>query len=904
MTKLRDIQHLYLADYLQRKFPAGKLIGREFVMGDIDGTPGRSFSFNVDKGIGSDFSTGETYNIVKLISKNNNLSEKEAYKKIMREWGVNNIITPAKPQTPAIKKPKAVMPVPNDAPLLRIAGSIINEWGKPSVVWDYKNKTGETLYHVARFDKEGKKAYYPFVWTGDKWKSQHPDNPRPLYGMEGFKAGKNFIICEGEKAADAARRLCGWGVAISWEGGSNSVAYADWEVLRGQKVIIWRDNDAAGVKAQDILCKILAKLDCRIMTLADGFYNGRQEGWDAADALEENITPTELQELLKTYMVEYKESQFGGSEIVASQVAETKTTVESPIAEPLNRYYRLLGMVGTSFAFYNYTSGQVNIEKNSGLTKKFFLSLTNGDQEYWKNAYGYTDNEGEKKIAWDAVAGSIMGECNHQGQFDVDTIRGVGVWRDKNKIVVNAGKFLYVDGTKCAIDKFESDFLYQKSGEILASIDNPLSLHQRQQFASLCNMFSWEHQVSGSLLAGWLMIAPICGCLDWRPHLYICGMAGTGKSTIYRQILSRTLGRFKRAYLGSTTEPGIRQRGSNDSLPAIFDEFEIDNKMSAQRIEAIISLFRMCSDAHDGRLYKGSQDQSKAVSYTVQSAACFSSITPSIKHFADITRITTLTLKTEHGKEQERKENFKNVERIISELMGDDRQSHQFAEQFVAYSILNAPKIIASWKAFKEAAAVNNDFSSRIADQIGMLLAGWWVYENDKPCTIEQASDILKSHNWQDLVPNKGQQNQNRLLRTLAQYEYDIDNEDKDKPRKYGRNIGRLVEYLAHEFLDDYEKGHPDGRYFPPSVVREFLLNKGIIVKDGFIYFANTSDALHNILYGTQWEADWKTTLKAIHGAKVTQEPTYFGSGIGMSRGVGIPIEIFLDNAPIAAAEE
>ena len=879
--RVKSVQSTYIRNYLEQEFPGGKWENNHrYRMGDLYGEPGESFCFDLNIMNGVDFAGGFNGDIIEMIAQKNSMQPLDAAKKIANDWGVS--IQKEKPRfTP-------VHPVPSQVEL-SISTFTIDKLGEIAGKWKYLNKEGGLLGYVVRFSNN--KDYHTYQYCTDKkWHAQGFEKPRPLYNMQNWKRDTQIVVVEGEKAADAATKLCPWGIVVTWPGGSNAVKMADWKAIGRAPVIIWRDADEAGLRAETELCKILKAQGCKVKTLGAEFYAGKPKGWDAADALDEGYT--DVVELFKAHAVEYTESQFASSGQLTSQVADTKT---SP-SEPLNKYFRTLGMVGTAFAFYNYTAGIVNIEKNSGLTKKFFLSLTNGDMDYWMNSFGYDDKDGGRKIVWDAVSGSLMGQCNNLGQFDLDALRGVGAWQDKRHIVVNAGKFLYVDGKKTSIDKFDSAFLYQKSSEIFSSIENPLSAADRKKFVDLCSMFSWEHPVSGKLLAGWLMIAPICGCLDWRPHLYICGMAGTGKSTIYKQILSRTLGDFKRAYLGSTTEAGVRQRGSNDSLPAIFDEFEIDSRESAKRIEAILTLFRMCSDAHDGRLYKGSQDQSKAVSYTVQSAACFSSITPSIKHFADITRITTLTLKTEHNKEQERRANFKNVERIIAELMGDVKQSNDFAESFAAYSILNAHNIIASWRSFKEAAAINNDFSARIADQVGMLMAGWWMYENDRPITVDEAVKVLSDVNWQDLVPNKGQQNQSRLLRTLAQHIYDVDNEDRERPRKYGRNIGRLVEYLN----SDRTSGdpHKDIGYFSAHVVENFLLGKGIIIEDGYIYFSNSSDELRRVLYNTQWEADWKTTLKAIVGAVVPELPKYFGPGIGMSRCVGVPVALFLDNSP------
>lgn len=44
---------------LPKWFPAGRLYGREFKVGDLQGSPGQSLSINVDSGVWMDFATGE-----------------------------------------------------------------------------------------------------------------------------------------------------------------------------------------------------------------------------------------------------------------------------------------------------------------------------------------------------------------------------------------------------------------------------------------------------------------------------------------------------------------------------------------------------------------------------------------------------------------------------------------------------------------------------------------------------------------------------------------------------------------------------------------------------------------------------------------------------------------------------
>ena len=52
---------------------------------------------------------------------------------------------------------------------------------------------------------------------------------------------------------------------------------------------------------------------------------------------------------------------------------------------------------------------------------------------------------------------------------------------------------------------------------------------QAYEILELAQQFQWDVQASGMLLAGWVALAPICGALDWRPHIWLTGGAGTGK---------------------------------------------------------------------------------------------------------------------------------------------------------------------------------------------------------------------------------------------------------------------------------------------------------------------------------------------------------------------------------------
>jgi hypothetical protein len=104
------------------------------------------------------------------------------------------------------------------------------------------------------------------------------------------------ILCEGEKAADAAQRLFPDHACMSWFGGTGQVEHADLDPLGNRVVIVWPDADASGL---DAMHKLIPRLPAnakvvRTDGLAEGFdaANLEQQGCDDPAAwLKERIAP-------------------------------------------------------------------------------------------------------------------------------------------------------------------------------------------------------------------------------------------------------------------------------------------------------------------------------------------------------------------------------------------------------------------------------------------------------------------------------------------------------------------------------------------------------------------------------------------------------------------------------------
>ncbi len=140
------------------------------------------------------------------------------------------------------------------------AAGLLVENGKLAGTWTYRDAAGDEVMLVARFDlDDGGKEFRPVHRSKGGWKVGDPQGSLPLFRLNELPAAGPIIVCEGEKAADAAR-LIGLPATTSSHG-SSSAARSDWTPLAGRLVIIFPDHDEAGRKYARDVARIAAKLD-------------------------------------------------------------------------------------------------------------------------------------------------------------------------------------------------------------------------------------------------------------------------------------------------------------------------------------------------------------------------------------------------------------------------------------------------------------------------------------------------------------------------------------------------------------------------------------------------------------------------------------------------------------------
>jgi len=162
--------------------------------------------------------------------------------------------------------------------------------GPRSRRWVYADASGTPVGATVRWDPPGgRKQIRPISRRGDRWAIASMVEPRPLLYLPeiaGLPDGAWAYVCEGEKAADAARAI--GVIATTSAGGAEAAAKTDWSSMKKKVVVITPDNDDAGERyAEDVaaLCRRAGAEEVRIVRPIDRWPDLPEHG-DIADVLE------------------------------------------------------------------------------------------------------------------------------------------------------------------------------------------------------------------------------------------------------------------------------------------------------------------------------------------------------------------------------------------------------------------------------------------------------------------------------------------------------------------------------------------------------------------------------------------------------------------------------------------
>ncbi|GBQ90320.1 hypothetical protein AA13595_2861 [Gluconacetobacter johannae DSM 13595] len=279
--RINDAALACLPELVARWLPAGRRRGDEWVVGSLANDPGRSLSINLRTGRWADFADGprggDPISLYAALHTNHDRVQ------AARDLGAHLAVMPG---APAVEATPVVEWMPGEPP----EGAPAPDLSGWDHAYAYRDAAGRVLRYVVRRDAtaEARKRIMPLTWgrlleRGVErvgWHMRHADAPRSLYGLERVAGARTVLVCEGEKAADAAQRLYPRLACVTWTAGTGNVGRTDWTVLAGRHVIVWPDHDGPGEKAAAEIAALLAAVaeTVRVVDVRD-----MEPGEDVAD---------------------------------------------------------------------------------------------------------------------------------------------------------------------------------------------------------------------------------------------------------------------------------------------------------------------------------------------------------------------------------------------------------------------------------------------------------------------------------------------------------------------------------------------------------------------------------------------------------------------------------------------
>ena len=559
-----------------------------------DNRPG---SFHItENGLWKDFADDTGGDLIDLVCRMRGCPKRDAAEEIIRLGGGS--VPAGRPRASKHKEKAApVLPVPAEA-LAQLRSYVQSEWavehyGEVTRGDKYADADGRVLFCVARYEKAGKKSIRPYYWGADgKWhEGQALDLDRPVLRLSEIieASALPVLVVEGEKCA--AVKVPGY-VVTTWAGGSSAVERTDWSPLAGRTITIWPDADPPGLKAALAIRRRLPHAE--ILRI-----EGRPQGWDIVDAADEGID-------LAAFIRDCPRQPSADEEVEQLPFIF--------LGHDQNRYWFLprKRRVPYTIEMGHFTGSQL---------------LELAELNFWSLAQLCKDTGA---IRIDAAQDWLLKRPEALQMVDLRRLRGAGVWRDGSRIVVNDGSAIVTQaGERMNYEEFYSEcgMEYLPSDTRFGEMTGPESTDE--EGAALHALFTsqrFARKLDPVAVLGWALIASFGGLLPWRPHLWITGRRGTGKSRIILEMLvDPLLGEFAHFATGRATEAGLRRAVNMTARPVRLDEFDVRGKADVERQARILHLARNSSSDSSACVTMAGNDGG-VVQFIVRSCFCFASV--------------------------------------------------------------------------------------------------------------------------------------------------------------------------------------------------------------------------------------------------------------------------------------
>lgn len=462
-------------------------------------------------------------------------------------------------------------------------------------------------------------------------------------------------------------------------------------------------------------------------------------------------------------------------------------------------------------------------------------------------------------IDWDAAYDAVNRWCEQAGVYDPSNARGRGAWYDAGRSLLHLGDRLMIDNERVNLTEYKGRYIYARKPAFENGFDSvPATTDDGVALGKLFEGLNWARPEHAIFTMGWVALAPICGALSWRPHLWLTAQRGSGKSWTQENIIDKLVGRMMVYCQGGTTEAGLRQKIQFDARPIMFDEAESENQQAMARIQSVIELARQASFDGGAEIMKGTVNGS-GMSFRMRSMFMMGSINVGLKQAADESRFTVVSL-NKAEKTPEAITRFRTFESDVLSTLTDD-----FCKSIRARAYHMIPIIRENAKTFSTAVAMQMG-SQRIGDQVGTLLAGYWALLDDGMFELDEAKSIVSRLNLEEAQEAEQVSDEDNCLSRIMQRQVRVDGLNG----MMQRSIGELIQAALGQ----------DSDVFTENMAKDALPRLGIKVQGERVLISNTHNEIEECLRNTSWQSGWSRILMRIDGAE---------KGVGVTRFAGSP---------------
>lgn len=507
------------------------------------------------------------------------------------------------------------------------------------------------------------------------------------------------------------------------------------------------------------------------------------------------------------------------------------------------------------------------------MQKSALLDLFGADETWLAQHFGMMTDYGALVVKdWDRVGKAIMRACFLLGPYDpaLSPPRRTGIWADEKgrPLLHLGGRLVFADGRSEAagiVLHVETEgaterHVYVREPSVRRQPAKPCAPAEIDDLRrDIADLWVFRDGPAAAMLSlGWCAVASLGGAVRWRPNLVMLGGTGTGKTSLVR-VLQGLLP--VHAYSNDTTKAGLEARVTDRPGPIIVDEAAQGDRSGAA---ALFDMMLPASGGEGSRGLRGSPD-GRGRSFSVLGSVCYAAIHPPVLKPEHMGRFTEVTLMPAG------RDNKDAIEAIQA-------KAHALGAAMLGRVIAAFPRWDGNLRAMR-AALVAAGATAREADQVGALLAGWWLLASDDVASDADAAALVKEANgfiggaiaqredsagrraWVMLSSTSIQRAAGTAKVSLGDlvaecFDLDATGDPAGELRRYGLKPEELSAEKAVELLRD------------PWVDDDAPALGGVPVK--VVWFARQHQELRRLFHGTEFagEAWWRAMEQMPHAKR------------------------------------